>query len=75
MRAFQAFTYPFKSRLCGPRPPAEHHPTVSAILKPFPPAYPFDVLSLNLPSDAARALQVPGFLFSLLVGEDIRLIP
>ncbi len=42
----------------------------------FPPpgeAYPFDVLSLNLPSESARAKPVPGFLFSLLAGEAIRL--
>ncbi len=42
----------------------------------FPPpgkAYPFDVLSLDLPSKSARAKPVPGFLFSLLAGEAIRL--
>ncbi len=42
----------------------------------FPPpgeAYPFDVLSLDLPSESARAKPVPGFLFSLLAGEAIRL--
>ncbi len=33
-----------------------------------------DVLSLNLPSDAARALPVLGFLFSLPAGEAVRLV-
>ncbi len=53
------------SRRCGPRPPAEHHSTVSAILKPFPPAWRGLPVrcpkSYNLPSDAARAPPVPGF--------------
>ncbi len=53
------------SRRCGPHPPAEHHWTVSAILKPFPPAWRGLPVrcpkSYNLPSDAARAPPVPGF--------------
>ncbi len=53
------------SRRCGPRLPAEHHSTVSAILKPFPPAWRGIPVrcpkSYNLPSDAARAPPVPGF--------------
>ncbi len=56
---------------------AEHHSTVSAILKPFPPAWRGLPVrcpkSYNLPSDAARAFPRSGFLFSLLAGETIRL--
>ncbi len=62
---------------CGPHPPAEHHWTVSAILKPFPPAWRGLPVrcpkSYNLPSDAARAPPVTGFSSHLLVGETIRL--
>ncbi len=65
------------SRRCGPRQPAEHHSTVSAILKPFPPAWRGLSVrcpkSYNLPSDAVRAFPSSGFLFSLLAEETIRL--
>ncbi|KAF4114261.1 hypothetical protein G5714_004484 [Onychostoma macrolepis] len=59
------------------RPPAEHRPPVSPILTPFPPAWrglPVrSLLSLNLHRMLREPSQSPGFLFSLPVGEAIRL--